>query len=169
MFDANAKVGALRSCTVGRHAPDEESCGGHELHKFLLRFDLALPATMEGPSWQRPEGDWTWTNHRGGKHRIDYVAVPAAWLAMVHWAAVLHEVDLTLELAMNHRPVAVRLASPTASYGKAPAQWSNKGAFRSAETREMARAFWAGAPRFPEGMRCAEMADLFEKWCRIIM
>ncbi|CAE7621674.1 CFDP2, partial [Symbiodinium necroappetens] len=77
LADANCRVGSLASPAVGTHAAEVETPAGSAFHDFLSRHLLCLPATMDschsGPSW-------TWRSALGDRHRIDFVAVPQAWL-----------------------------------------------------------------------------------------
>ena len=77
LTDANSRVGSSTSLAVGPLDGETETVAGGLFHDFLLKHHLGLPATQadhhSGPSW-------TWHSPLGDRHRIDYIAVPQAWM-----------------------------------------------------------------------------------------
>ena len=78
LSDANARVGALPSSSVGGLDPEPENASGQAFHAFLADMQLWVPATFPechiGPSS-------TWWAPSGQGHRLDYVGVPVHWPA----------------------------------------------------------------------------------------
>ena len=78
LSDANARVGALPSSSVGGLDPEPENPSGQAFHAFLADMQLWVPATFPechtGPSS-------TWWAPSGQGHRLDYVGVPVHWPA----------------------------------------------------------------------------------------
>ena len=62
---------------------------------MLLECGLFIPATFE--RWARGERFTTWTDREGGLHRIDYVALPVAWMAKTITAGDIPDIDITLD------------------------------------------------------------------------
>ena len=107
MLDANARVGSQTSPAIGMDGFQEpENQAGAELHAFLLRHNLCLPASFMP---EQEHEQYTWTSPGGSHHRIDYVAIPGDWLPGVTSAEVLTEVE-TLINGLDHRPVAVTVS-----------------------------------------------------------
>jgi len=107
--DANAKLGSRTSDAVGHHRPDAESAGSRAMRRALEELQLFAPAAFcefaDG-------GDGaTWTDPAGGRHRIDYVAVPQLWRQRVLAACTLHGLE-TVASSPDHEPVAVELELP---------------------------------------------------------
>ena len=89
--DYNSRLGSIQSSAVSSHQAEEQNDCGEYAHEFLLRWDLCLPSTFrflhtgDGP---------TWTVGAVGQSRLDYIAVPAAWLDSVTNSCVHLDVDL---------------------------------------------------------------------------
>ena len=83
LTDANAHLGSEASSAVGTHQAEPQNAAGAAFHDFLLRNDLACPATFEahecGPGH-------TWTSPTGHTHRLDYIVLPRTWLGSVGMA-----------------------------------------------------------------------------------
>ncbi|CAE7236988.1 CFDP2 [Symbiodinium sp. KB8] len=80
LADANSRLGSLVSPAVGPLAAEAETVAGALFHEFVLRHQMCLPSTFEE---QHVGESWTWSSPTGLKHRLDYIAVPLAWLGFV--------------------------------------------------------------------------------------
>eukprot|EP00972_Heterocapsa_arctica_P030812 4533970-Heterocapsa_arctica.AAC.1 len=76
-MDANAKVG-YTSQIVGPHRPDLPNWNGYQLTHVCEQHDLALLNTW----WATASGP-TWSIGRGHFSRIDYIAVPRAFMTTI--------------------------------------------------------------------------------------
>ena len=86
--DVNGRVGSIVDQVVGPSRAQEEDLPGYLFRSLLAEWSLCLPCTYEhiASSHQPwlPEEDWhTWTSNAGGKHRIDFLAIPRAALNSV--------------------------------------------------------------------------------------
>ena len=102
-IDGNAKVGSVRSPSVGPLDPDEEDFSGACLRRLADKFNLVIPTTF-------PEthsgASRTWEGCTGqAPRRIDYVLVPASWLYSAA-SRVDSEIDITTK-RRDHYPVVV--------------------------------------------------------------
>ena len=80
MGDANGRLGSRTSAAVGDCEPEQEDDNGTELHKILVEYALWAPATFAACWAGGPAA--TWVPPGGGRgHRIDFIALPAAWRA----------------------------------------------------------------------------------------
>ena len=80
LVDANARLGSALSDSVGPGGfRQDEDEGGALFHRALTELSLFVPASFDPPD----ASAFTWTSVCGRRHRIDYVAVPAAWRASV--------------------------------------------------------------------------------------
>ena len=104
LMDGNARVGSRLSEAVGPEDPGKEDGPGRAMHDMLLDRSLFLPATFLPCA----EGGRTWEATDGSMHRIDFVAVPAAWCEKVVSAMVDTSIDLAISRA-DHRCVVVEL------------------------------------------------------------
>ena len=97
----------LVHCPSGKssHAASGQDAAGGFFHEFVAQQDLLVPTTFEAFT---PPGDgWTWQSSAalvGGRHRIGFVAVPSEWQPLLREARVLEEVNLALDLFVDHRP-----------------------------------------------------------------
>jgi len=95
MIDANGRLGSVCSDAVGSMEPQPHDTNGKELHAWALAEDYFIPSAFLG-------GGATWRTHR-----LDYVAIPAAWNHEVTQTRVLDEVPLTLYGQEDHRAAMV--------------------------------------------------------------
>ena len=79
-------------------------------HAVLKKFDMALPSTFILDQ----KGGGTWTSRLGSKKRIDYVAIPRAWLPTVSAAGVDERVHLDINLKVDHSLTQVTMHLPAA-------------------------------------------------------
>eukprot|EP00969_Alexandrium_andersonii_P222268 9816827-Alexandrium_andersonii.AAC.1 len=70
---------------------------------------LWAPATW--PSHAAGLDPSTWTNSKGGRHRIDYVLLPQCWRTCHVEAIELQALDLALERP-DHEPAAMAVSIP---------------------------------------------------------
>ena len=76
LVDANARLGSQSSEAVGCGGfRQDEDDGGAYFHRTLLQLGLWLPATFG----DEDRAAFAWVSTAGQRHRIDHVAVPAAW------------------------------------------------------------------------------------------
>ena len=114
LTDANARIGAVLSPSVGPLAAEVHSDKSQPFLDFVHSSDVFLPATFE----EHHTGDsGTWRHPVSGWKRNDYIGVPLAWsyTSLVSWVDM--EIDLTL-LHEDHRPACVSLT--THCNGKMP-------------------------------------------------
>ena len=108
-LDANAQLGSVETEQVGRHAGTSETPAGAALREWLHLMQAFLPATFfnaQGrciPSACEP----TWFSPSGSGYRIDYIALPAAWIADPCRPSVLEDFEL---LNKDHLPVLVEVS-----------------------------------------------------------
>jgi hypothetical protein len=120
MADTNAKVGSVASAFVGEHQADVENAAGAALHQFAADLELCIPSTFHA------EGEgWTWQNEVAGRHRIDFVLVPVAWLPAVVKAWVSEDVCLAIEDRMDHRMAVIELSVGVGPQPAPQAQWAS--------------------------------------------
>ena len=75
LIDANARLGSECSEAIGAHHAQREDYAGQRLRVIADRCHLLLPQTWEGLT--DPGPSHTWSSRISGRHRIDYVCVPA--------------------------------------------------------------------------------------------
>ena len=80
LADANAKLGSIPSSSVGTHAPDEENQAGSRFRTLLEELNMAVPQTFPECVRDQSKPTYTQCSAVSGKARIDFVAVPEAWL-----------------------------------------------------------------------------------------
>ena len=91
LIDANARLGSIRSSSVGACNPEPQSPNGNHFHSLLGALSLkAVNTFVDSPP--------TWKNHR-----IDYCA--ASFHLQVVNAGTFVEVDLATTEREDHRPV----------------------------------------------------------------
>ena len=79
LVDANARVGSVQSPSVGPDGAEKQTHNGALLHSFLSAWQLCLPCTLG-----KHEGSQaTWQSPLLTQARIDFIAVPLAWLEQV--------------------------------------------------------------------------------------
>ncbi|CAE7348568.1 unnamed protein product [Symbiodinium sp. CCMP2592] len=109
-LDANAQLGEITGPAIGAHAPDPETPNGERLRDFCDSHSLALPTTFASSTGKvlakDPEA-FTWVSPNGGKHRIDYIAVPQSCLEAVEWQGVWHSFETGGP--DDHLPVCVKM------------------------------------------------------------
>ena len=133
LFDANAAPGPCDHKIV--FGPGFSTSSSTALwRQFLVTHDLCLPATSAlhvGPrhTWVAPDG--------GGKHLIDYVAIPQLQLTHCTWSQTIDQFDLN-PLHEDHLAVGLQLswavaceASP--ALAKAKRKACDRGAIESAD------------------------------------
>ena len=92
-MDANARVGSNVSEAIGDVDGVRENFAGAEMHAVLREHSLCLPATLVG----EPGDGFTWISPDARvRRRLDYVAVPQAWLPRVAKAYVERGADLAI-------------------------------------------------------------------------
>ena len=70
-IDANAKVGATASSSVGVEGGSDDDPNGAAFRLMCDALQLFIPQTVaEGG------GGWTWQSPGGTRHRLDYIAIP---------------------------------------------------------------------------------------------
>ncbi|CAE7300846.1 unnamed protein product [Symbiodinium sp. CCMP2592] len=109
-IDANAQLGEIPCAAIGQHAPDPETPNGERLRSFCDSNCLALPATFAssgGAILRRDPAAYTWVAPNGGRHRIDYIAIPQPCLEAVEWHSVWH--DFETGGPEDHYPVLLRM------------------------------------------------------------
>ena len=78
-------------------------------------------------------------------------------------------IQLEMNLTTDHRLTAVTLVRPVARGGGLTGKWFNRAAFSSEAVRDVIMELWRRVPAFPEGWSASHMADLFDKWCRLVV
>ena len=98
LLDASGRVGSVTSGGIGGQAPDKEDHGSSELRLFVGACALVVENSFvdAGPTWQHARGKWS---------RIDYVACCTAMHDHVTKVAVPVDIDLSLSVKEDHRPV----------------------------------------------------------------
>eukprot|EP00969_Alexandrium_andersonii_P264535 11692133-Alexandrium_andersonii.AAC.1 len=109
-MDANAQVGSIRSAAVGSIAPAVETDSGKRLREFMEQAGLSLANTFSPCADALPPATWYSTADKG--HRLDYVAIPTAWMDSEPMAYRPTHLDVTLE-RLDHLPVALEVAPPS--------------------------------------------------------
>ena len=100
LADANAHVGAIPTESVGDLAASPENGAGAEWHRFLLDADLSAVNTFQ----HCHTGDsCTWFSPHGQGKRLDYIAIPSAWLPSAR-SCVVSNLEL-LQSRDDHRPL----------------------------------------------------------------
>ena len=127
--DANAHLGSVIAEGVSDHALEFEDSAGTALRECCSKHDLLLPATFDGLH----RGDsGTFIGPRGVDTRVDYIAIPQAWLAGVEFSALCPELDLLTQgadhvavqliLTMSVQPSSSVVRGRTTRYDRAAAQ-----------------------------------------------
>ena len=121
LADANARVGGLVSDSVGPHGAEEESKTAPDFHQFLAETSLQLPSTFAGCHSGICH---TWTSPTGLRHRIDYIAVPAAWPLSCIQTHVWDTFE-ALQLRDDHFPLVLRATLACRSQGESSVCFSH--------------------------------------------
>ena len=95
LIDANARLGSIRSSSVGACNPEPQSPNGNHFHSLLGALSLkAVNTFVDSPP--------TWRNHR-----IDFIA--ASFHLQAVNAGTFVEVDLATTEREDHRPVVAEI------------------------------------------------------------
>ena len=100
LTDANGRLGTQVSPAVGPVDAEEETAAGGAFHDFLLRHHLCAPATF---GECHSGASWTWCGALGGRHRLDYVAIPQSWMCFDLCSSTWPELE-TLQKRYDHIP-----------------------------------------------------------------
>ena len=98
LIDGNARLGSIRSSSVGACNPEPQSPNGNHFHSLLLK---AVNTFVDSPP--------TWKNHR-----IDCIA--ASFHLQVVSAGTFVEVDLATTEREDHRPIFAEIVLALASF-----------------------------------------------------
>ena len=104
LADANSRVGSHPSPAIGDYGAEEETTAGAIYHDFLLAHNLCLPSTFSDIHFA---DSWTWWSATGERHRLDYVAVPQAWLQFNLDSKVWYDFEV-MQQKCDHVPVVPR-------------------------------------------------------------
>ena len=104
LTDANGWLGSHISPAVSDHGSEAENPGGLAFHDFLVAHHLCVPATFAAI---HSGESWTWCSPTGFTHRLDYVAVPQAWLDFELHSHVWYGLE-ALQKRYDHVPVVLR-------------------------------------------------------------
>ncbi len=77
-------------------------------------------------------------------------------------------IQLEMDLLTDHRLTAVTRVRPVARGGGPTGKWFNQAAFSSEAVRDATVELWKRVPAFSEGWSASHMADLFDKWSRLV-
>ena len=136
LIDANGRLGAHESASVGAAGAEPENFNGRHLHELLRDLQLCLPSTFDAVA-DPPHS--TWVSPRGTTSRIDFVAVPRVWLPGVRRAWVAGEMVVGA-VQHDHAVVAVQLELAGQARCQ-PRQWraraSDRSALRDPEVRSL--------------------------------
>eukprot|EP00969_Alexandrium_andersonii_P011771 513336-Alexandrium_andersonii.AAC.1 len=94
-MDANALVGSVVSAPVGAHAPAAENDSGQHLRLAMGSAGLCLASTFAEVAGDAPSD--TWVSSAGRGHRLDYIAIPSAWMHCKPRVYRPADLDLALE------------------------------------------------------------------------
>ena len=100
LTDANGRLGTQVSPAVGPVDAEDETAAGGAFHDFLLRHHLCVPATF---GEYHTGASWTWCGALGGKHRLDYIAIPQSWMGFDLCSSTWPELE-TLQKRYDHIP-----------------------------------------------------------------
>ena len=104
LTDANSRVGSHPSPAMGDFGAEDETVAGALFHDFLLAHNLCLPSTF---GELHAEESWTWRSAIGDCHRIDYIAVPQAWMQFHLHSRVWYDFE-AMQKKCDHVPVVLR-------------------------------------------------------------
>jgi hypothetical protein len=170
LADVNGRLGSVESPFVGNHAAAAQDMAGGLFHDFVAQQDLVVPSTFEAFA---PPGDgWTWQSSAAlvaGRHRIDFVAVPSDWLPLLREARVLEEVNLALDLFVDHRPVLVDVMRPRDGAAGRPRPWFSRALLRLAAPQEAIRCAWLAVPPLSDDWSVEEKHAAFVKVSHLIL
>ena len=129
LLDANMEVLPLDTLNVGTHQPPRiPTPYSRYFTDILQRFGAVLPSTFE--SKHKGLRHTYRSNFRNvGYRRIDYIAVPLAWMQGVSSSFTLLDLDTNTAESRDHWPISVRLQAqayrtpPPARFPRFNSRW----------------------------------------------
>ena len=105
LADANAHVGEHPCDAIGGHEPEATNESGFLFTRLLTKRKLFAPNTFERFGGSERDVK-TWQGRGTLSYRIDYVALPIAWMQHTTYAATVHDIDIALSRVDHSTTVA---------------------------------------------------------------
>eukprot|EP00973_Karenia_brevis_P053477 7431373-Karenia_brevis.AAC.1 len=102
-IDANARVGSVKSKSIGLSAPNKENDNGERFRIYLEAVDLYAINTFS-------DAGNTWVSSFGTESRIDYISSSVSPFTNPNSAEVLRSIELATAEREDHRVLACRMA-----------------------------------------------------------